>query len=62
MAYGQNIIIAWQLSFLRQYRRGYPLQTCLSLSHVGMAKYLNARDTDSSFDGRCTQIEEGDED
>lgn len=61
MVNGQSVIIGWQLSFLRQYRRGYPLQTCLSLAHVGMEKYLNARDTDQTFDERCTQIEEGDE-
>lgn len=61
MVDGQNIIVGWQLSFLRQYRRGYPLQTCLSLSHIGMSKYLNARETDPSFDERCQNIEEGDE-
>jgi hypothetical protein len=58
----QNIIVGWQLSFLRQYRRGYPLSTCLKLAHIGMSKYLNARDTDAAFDARCTQIEEGTED
>jgi len=61
MVEGQNVIIGWQLSFLRQYRRGYPLNTCLGLAHVGMDKYLNARETDASFDERCVKIEVGDE-
>ncbi len=61
MVDGQNVIIGWQLSFLRQYRRGYPLNTCLGLAHVGLDKYLNARATDPTFDERCERIEEGEE-
>ncbi len=53
--------VGWQTSFLKQYRRGYPLATCLKLSSVGMDKFLNARKTDSHFDKICIQIEEGDE-
>jgi hypothetical protein len=58
---GLSFQVGWQTNFLKQYRRGYPLETCLRLSNVGMDKYLNARGTDPHFDKICVQIEEGED-